>query len=73
MAENNDEEASGDGSLTGSLPLSMQSNPRMRSQASTRSVLRESPSKKKSGGSRSHGDRGFRRRGLFFSVFLPGP
>eukprot|EP00434_Breviolum_minutum_P011263 symbB.v1.2.009937.t1/scaffold640.1/size177612/20 len=30
----------------------MQSNPRMRSQASTRSVLRESPSKKKSGGSR---------------------
>jgi len=50
MAENNDEEAS-DGSLSGSLPLSMQSNPRMRSQASTRS-MRESPSKKKSSGSR---------------------
>ena len=55
MAEDHDS----DGSLVGSLPLSMESNPRITRDASARS-MRDSPSKKKSSGSRSHRDIGHR-------------
>ena len=67
MAEDDDEAS--DGSLVGSLPLSMESNPRITRDASTRSMP-HSLSKKKSSGSRSHRDighrGGLRRRDLLF-------